>query len=268
MENSQKIWRYMDLAKFVSLLSKEALYFSCPSEFHDPFEGFIPRPWLIPAARNNETRIKDIESYRNHIANTPRYDFKDWRDELKPLDDAINGINNSLLDTISESNSKYGVNCWHKSDDESEAMWKLYSASGQGIAIESTIGQLKDSMINEENLEIEEVRYLSENSPGEYDGKMNTLAWKRKSFEHEKELRAIVSLKENGKGMFVKCDLGKLISHIHISPSSAPYYKKVIQYICSGNKLPGIDKPITQSSLFDKPDYTVKALLSPPQSRL
>ena len=43
MDFSQKIWRYMDLAKFISLLSKEALYFSCPADFNDPFEGFIPR---------------------------------------------------------------------------------------------------------------------------------------------------------------------------------------------------------------------------------
>ena len=45
MENSAqvKIWRYMDLAKFLSLLSNEALYFACPSELDDPYEGFYPK---------------------------------------------------------------------------------------------------------------------------------------------------------------------------------------------------------------------------------
>jgi hypothetical protein len=40
---SEKIWRYMDLAKFVSLLSSEALYFACPCEFKDPYEGAYPK---------------------------------------------------------------------------------------------------------------------------------------------------------------------------------------------------------------------------------
>ena len=30
----------MDLAKFISLLVTESLYFACPSEFDDPFEGY------------------------------------------------------------------------------------------------------------------------------------------------------------------------------------------------------------------------------------
>jgi hypothetical protein len=91
---------------------------------------------------------------------------------------------------------------------------------------------------------------------------MNTLAWKRKSFEHEKELRAIVLLKEQGKGMFVKYDLEKLINQIHIPPFSEPYLKEVVEYICSINKESVIEKPITQSTLFKKPDYTIKALLT------
>ena len=141
-------------------------------------------------------------------------------------------------------------------------MWKLYSASGQGIAIESTIKQLKNSILFDKSLEIEHVRYISEDNPGDYDANMNTLAWKRKSFEHEKELRAIVLLKEQGKGMFVKYDLEKLINQIHISPFSEPYLKEVVEYICSINKESVIEKPITQSTLFKKPDYTIKALLT------
>ena len=34
-----KLWRYMDMAKFISLLSTESLYFSPAESFDDPFEG-------------------------------------------------------------------------------------------------------------------------------------------------------------------------------------------------------------------------------------
>src|SRR5579885_861214 len=35
------------------------------------------------------------------------------------------------------------VNCWYMNEHESAAMWKLYSAAGDGIAVQSTIGRLK-----------------------------------------------------------------------------------------------------------------------------
>src|SRR5689334_3019212 len=40
------IWRYMDFAKFVSLLDKEALYFARADTFDDKFEGAIPKPTI------------------------------------------------------------------------------------------------------------------------------------------------------------------------------------------------------------------------------
>jgi hypothetical protein len=41
--DAQKIWRYMDFAKFISLLANQALFFACPNKFTDPFEGHRPR---------------------------------------------------------------------------------------------------------------------------------------------------------------------------------------------------------------------------------
>lgn len=40
MTDGEKIWRYMDLAKFFSLLSKKELYFPNPKKFSDPYEGY------------------------------------------------------------------------------------------------------------------------------------------------------------------------------------------------------------------------------------
>lgn len=35
----QKLWRYMDLAKFLALLEDRALYFARADKLGDPFEG-------------------------------------------------------------------------------------------------------------------------------------------------------------------------------------------------------------------------------------
>jgi len=41
--DGRTIWRYMDFAKFVSLLTGRVLYFACPAQFDDPYEGHLPR---------------------------------------------------------------------------------------------------------------------------------------------------------------------------------------------------------------------------------
>ena len=38
---------------------------------------------------------------------------------------------------LRETNAKFGATCWHINEDELDAMWQLYVAAGNGIAIES-----------------------------------------------------------------------------------------------------------------------------------
>jgi hypothetical protein len=79
---------------------------------------------------------------------------------------------------------------------------------------------------------------------------------KRKSFEHERELRVTILLKKEGQGTFVACDLDTLITQVHISPFAPTYLKDVVDHICSGG-VRKLRKPIVKSSLYDKPstDY-------------
>jgi hypothetical protein len=39
-----KIWRYLDLAKFLSIVSKRNIYFARADRLGNPFEGSIPLP--------------------------------------------------------------------------------------------------------------------------------------------------------------------------------------------------------------------------------
>ncbi|MGZ6219873.1 MAG: hypothetical protein ACXWMV_07730 [Syntrophales bacterium] len=155
----------------------------------------------------------------------------------------------------------YGVNCWHKSEHESEAMWRLYSVSGHGIAIESTIGQLKASLPNRPGLIVESVQYVDFDKdfiPKTMEsGQLFAFLLKRKSFEHEKVLRAAIPLPEEGKGTLVECNLDTLISRIHISPSAPAYFREVLENLCAG-KVRNLEKPVVQSRMFNAPDYSVK----------
>lgn len=83
------------------------------------------------------------------------------------------------------------VNCWHMNEYESAAMWKLYSDSDDVIAIRSTYSRLRRNLANGVFVGIVNyIDYIHE--------KFNELQFleavihKRRSFEHERELRAII----------------------------------------------------------------------------
>jgi hypothetical protein len=245
-----KIWRYMDLAKFISLLATESLYFACPSEFQDPFEGYMPRSHIEAFSVTIVPMVQNIISIRNQLAD--KYQDIDMRQIDEKIDDL------SLLEASREANRKFGVSCWHKSEYESEAAWKIYSTSGQGIAIESTVGQLQLSLENVKGLIIDSVRYMNFNEdPIEKGHKHYAGFLKRRSFEHEKELRATIPLSEAGKGVYVKCKLDTLITCIHISPFVPVYFKETVESLCLG-KVRSLEKPVIQSKLLSNPDYRIK----------
>jgi hypothetical protein len=65
--DSEKIWRYMDLAKFVSFLSKEALYFACPCEFVDPYEGAYPKSHVQAFSSMAQQCIEQMRATRDEL---------------------------------------------------------------------------------------------------------------------------------------------------------------------------------------------------------
>jgi hypothetical protein len=243
----------MDLAKFVSLLSSEALYFACPCEFDDPYEGFYPKSYVQAFSAISQQYLDQLLVTRDELAS--RYPGIN----VNGLNVAAHTAMERFKKAFDEVRLKFGMTCWHKNETESEAMWKLYSASGQGIAIESTVNQLRASIFDKTNLVVAGVRYVDfENDQIQKGHKNYGLFLKRKSFEHENELRATILLKKEGKGDFVQCDLDALITRVHLSPFSPVYLKDVVDKICSGS-VRKLSKPVLQSSLFVRPnaDYSL-----------
>jgi len=121
------IARYMNLAKFLSLLTNSSLYFCRLDRLKrdDPFEGSLNR--------NDMNSIMDgflkDESLKSILT--------------QELIDNIFDIEREIREKIVNS---VVVNCWHIIECDSYAMWKLYSGSEYGIAITSTNSKLKHSM--------------------------------------------------------------------------------------------------------------------------
>jgi hypothetical protein len=242
----------MDVARFISLLATRSLYFACPpTEFDDPYEGLLPRSHYEAMSKMLRERfVEPLLSLRK--------DFAAKGIRGRPIEDSLDKLRGQWRDAPKEATSKFGVCCWHESEGESDAMWKLYSVSGQSIAIESTIGQLRASLGDREGVIIDRVRYADfDHDPIEKGHKHYGLFLKRKCFEFEKEVRATVLLPVPGKGVPVGCDLDILITCIHLSPLAEEFVKDAVEALCAGN-IVGLRKPVRQSLLYREPSYGIE----------
>lgn len=162
-QDNANIWRYMDFTKFASLLDKQALFFVRADKLGDPFEGSYSKANISHRQQKFEDRAGS-----NHL--------QFWSDQCR-----------QMLKSVAFS-------CWHINRYESAAMWKLYLKSNEGIAIRSNFGRLRDSFSKKEkhDIYIGEVHYIDYEREDMPLHSISPFIHKRKSFEHERELRAII----------------------------------------------------------------------------
>lgn len=90
------------------------------------------------------------------------------------------------------------INCWHRNQDDSAAMWALYGKSACAVALTSTVGQLADTLRGVEteyDIAIERVEYVKHWSDPKLDvspAYARIFAYKTKAYEYEKEVRVII----------------------------------------------------------------------------
>ncbi|PEC54168.1 hypothetical protein COK56_01520 [Bacillus cereus] len=236
----QRIWRYMDFTKFMSMLDKEEIYFTRSDKFIDKFEGTFPkanqamRPLMyrgIVSPENQEILFaqqdKVLKYYREFVT----------------------------------------INCWHMNDYESAAMWDLYLKSNEGIAIQSNVGRLIESFEScPEEIRFGEVKYRDFNiEPVRMNAPMDMFIYKRKSFEHEREIRAIHKLpfklaKEGWvddeaespvkHGLGISCDIRVLIERVYISPTAPIWFEELVRSMCDKFNL---NRRVFKSELSELP---------------
>jgi hypothetical protein len=66
-----KIWQYMELAEFVSMLNRKALFFVKANKLRDPYEGIIPQySNKIRSKRDNEEQKLTFRGWMKVITTT------------------------------------------------------------------------------------------------------------------------------------------------------------------------------------------------------
>jgi hypothetical protein len=74
---------------------------------------------------------------------------------------------------------------------------------------------------------------------------------KRVSFEHEREVRAIIDSRDPESdriGLTVPVDLATLIQRVHVAPTAPGWYEDVVRRAA---KRYGLDAPVSRSDLYD-----------------
>jgi hypothetical protein len=210
------IWKYMDLSKFLDILISGKMFMSRSDKFEDQYEGTFSEPTFEEIKKISENNPKFLDYYKSHRENVV-------------------------------------ISSWHTNEYESFAMWQIFTKNNEGLAIQSTIGRLKEALQQEKYTEqyIGEVNYIDykkELIP--FDDAFFPFLFKRKSFQYENEIRVISDVTTQNftinDGLKINVDINKMIEKIYIHPKSENWYKKLVIEVVS--KI-GFDFEIEKSDL-------------------
>jgi hypothetical protein len=240
------VWRYLSLAKLLALFRSRALFLTRADQFDDPFEGSF-----------SEGSLKDHE--------------KDWGSEFPE----------NLVTMTRWLPYRSFVSCWHASDVESVALWKIYAGSEGALAIRSTVGALQalfpevteregTTLVNQAVRSVQYIDYRTEHPF--LNDVMGPLCYKRRAFAYEQEIRVIRQEIPTGpaknrpggwaiqfgpppehRGVEFPVNLASLVEEVYLAPSSPAWLLDVIAETMHRFDLDSI--PCRQSSLDELPDF-------------
>jgi hypothetical protein len=164
-----RIWHYLDLAKYVGLLSR-GLFFARPSALRqtDPWEGTWGEREFIESIERLVHAGGPGGAERWHALNRSRRTQQEG----------------------------FGLSCWHASDTESAALWQLYTQRGFGVAVLSTPAKVQLA-VRPRAVEIRHVDYSGHKARELGDNPIEQLTLKRPEFRHEAEVRFFAALTDD-----------------------------------------------------------------------
>lgn len=225
----------MDFMKFFSFLSKSELFFSRSDLLGDRLEGSVSK--------------KNIQLRKEWYPDIPE-------DSLKQISSVRNAFRFHTF-----------INCWHMNSFESDAMWQIYASSSKGIAIQSTIARYKDSIIDEKyEVYIGQIEYIDFDKDPTPEGNLFFPYFhKRRSYEHEKEIRGFVFIQPESKGegisfntpnpnlgLNIRVDQPTLVEKIYLAPNTPEWQYELVKTLVKKFEH---DFEIKRSNLEEDPVY-------------
>jgi hypothetical protein len=235
-----RVWRYLDLAKFIWLLDRRKLFLPRLDSLEDPHEGSVTEKLALAYERFIRTFVpecaeKDLQSLSQY-----------GRDLRK---------------------ASY-VSCWRMSNIDSHAMWRIYCGADQGVAIQTTYEKLASSITDSE-MHIGFVRYIDydENwfSKGNFIPSLEKSSFYRimhkwREFCYEEEVRIVrilydpyLRLKTDGPdGIHMDWNLEEVIEHIYIHPYAPTFYFDAVNAVVR-KFTPDLESRVQWSNMNSRP---------------
>src|SRR5262245_28112928 len=116
VEPTTPVRRYMNFAKFVWMLQMKQLWLANLMFLDDNWEGMFS------------------SEQKNALING------------RPSSHSAEDAQNELNYIVSESRNDTFVNCWSASEHESNALWRIYCPTTEGVAIQTTLDRLNNSV--------------------------------------------------------------------------------------------------------------------------
>ena len=240
------LWRYMEFAKFVALLKEGGLYFARADRLGDKFEG-------AKGVTSRKTVWDD--HYRRFfveaIRNPPPGEACTLSNE--EIQSRADGLLKQLADSGVQDLRTTFVSCWHESEVESEALWRLYCPPpSAGVAIRTTFESLRLSLGDDPSIAIGRVRYVDFRR--EFAGVNEAIFRKRQSLSHEKEVRAVIRDNQDSVaiGLARPADLNLLLKNVVVSPFEGHWFEAVLRETMARF---GVTGEITPSEIALEPFY-------------
>jgi hypothetical protein len=244
-DDREDIWRFFPLERFVSLLETRRLFLCRVNGFEDKWEGAIPKLVAQAMARAEQTMSEE-----------GRANFRAGRVKARGL---------------------VAASCWFMDLNESDAMWKLYVPTGEGVGVKTRVERLRSALPQRaksgrssiEDIWLGRIRYI------DYDKEefpiynwLYPYVHKRLSFAHEKELRVATIISDEAAkaavagatdfeitvaGLFIAIDVATLIEEVYLAPH-APV--GVAERVRAALDLAGLESvPVMPSRLLEDPIY-------------
>ncbi len=222
----------MDFTKLVSMLENGGLFLPMVAKLDDPFVGSY--------ARGNEV--------------------------LRPLvyRHFPNKFNLSAGQMVQKLREFVPASCWHGNEQESAAMWKLYARTNEAVCVQTTFRRLRSAIGSTARVGV--VRYVDYET--DWVPESNPLApflYKRKSFEHEHEIRALIPpenaaqiLEEKNSGSgeagkWIKLDISQMVERVFIAPDAPDWFYELVKQVTNRYEHGAI--PVVRSALSQEPFY-------------
>ena len=233
--STERVWRYMGLARYLWLLQFKRLWLSRADLLGDP--------WEIPLTDEHVAFLRARNPIGGRVGiNQPREPFEERTSRV---------VTNWRQTTY--------VNCWCRLRHESHALWRVYCGANEGVAIQTSFDKLR---ISTPDFDVFPVRYGLPEVVTITPIWQELVATKRPMFEYESEVRIVArkdnptlaNLVEGSPGYGFDWDPEKYLDAVCVHPEADSAFMDIVANATAQNA-PLLKDRVVWSKMRDRPPF-------------